>query len=214
MKKVIITLMAAFVLLTSATNAVQAQNRARVGIKGGLNFSNLFYSDNSANTKTLAGFHAGLFARAPIGGIVSIQPELYFTTKGAEVNYNNSFVNGTARFNLNYLELPLLVVANISPLFNVHVGPYVSYLINGKVSNRGNINAFNFEENINTDDYNKLDAGFALGAGLDFGGIGLGARYNYGLTKIGREREFLGSSYTFPNARNGVVSFYLSVGIN
>ncbi len=108
----------------------------------------------------------------------------------------------------------MLVVANITPFFNVHADPYVSYLVSGKVSNRNNSGAFNFEENINTDDYNKLDAGFALGTGLDFGGIGIGARYNYGLSKIGRERSFLGNQYTFPNARNGVVSFYVSVGIN
>lgn len=39
------------------------------------------------------------------------------------------------------------------------MGPYAAYLISGKAKNESNINLFDFEENLHTDDYNKFDLG-------------------------------------------------------
>lgn len=186
---------------------------ARFGIKGGLNYSNLDVQDAS-NSKWLVGFNLGLFAKLPLSSFVAIQPELYYTTKGSNVTYNNLFVDGTARFNLNYLEFPLLLVLNPISVLNIHFGPYVSYLLNGIVTNESNVNLFNFENNINLDDYNRIDAGFVVGAGIDLGALNIGLRYNFGLTKVGRERSFLGTTYTFPDARNGVLNAYISLSLN
>ena len=186
---------------------------ARFGIKGGLNYSNLDVQDAS-NSRWLVGFNLGLFAKLPLSSFVAIQPELYYTTKGSNVTYNNLFVDGTARFNLNYLEFPLLLVLNPISVLNIHFGPYVSYLLNGIVTNESNVNLFNFENNINLDDYNRIDAGFVVGAGIDLGALNIGLRYNFGLTKVGRERSFLGTTYTFPDARNGVLNAYISLSLN
>lgn len=186
---------------------------ARFGIKGGLNYSNLDVQDAS-NSRWLVGFNLGLFAKLPLSSFVAIQPELYYTTKGSNVTYNNLFVDGTARFNLNYLEFPLLLVLNPISVLNIHFGPYVSYLLNGIVTNESNVNLFNFENNINLDDYNRIDAGFVVGAGIDLGALNVGLRYNFGLTKVGRERSFLGTTYTFPDARNGVLNAYISLSLN
>jgi hypothetical protein len=123
-------------------------------------------------------------------------------------------VDGTARFNLNYLEVPVLLVFNVIDLLNIHFGPYVSYLVSGTVKNESNVNVFNFENNINADDYNRIEAGIAVGAGVDLGALSIGARYNFGLTKVGKERTFLGTTYTFPDARNGVLNVYVSLSLN
>jgi hypothetical protein len=45
----------------------------------------------------------------PITNSVSIQPEISYTTKGAELSYNNAFANGTATFKTNYIEVPVLL---------------------------------------------------------------------------------------------------------
>lgn len=185
----------------------------KVGIKGSINFSNI-YTKDADNSNMLVGFNAGLFAKLPISDFVAIQPELYYTTKGAKVSYNNAFVDGTARFNVNYVELPVLIVLNVTENFNLQVGPYIGYMVSGKVTNESNHSSFNFEDNVNTDDYNKIDAGLAVGAGFDLGGIGIGARYNYGLTKVGKERTFLGQPYTFPDGPNGVISAYVSIALD
>jgi hypothetical protein len=216
MKKSLIAITASILLLCTLYTPAQAQvnkNIARVGIKGGVNFSSL-YTEDSQDSKMLAGFNVGLFSKVPITQHVALQPELYFTTKGSEVTYNNTFVDGTARFKLSYIELPLLLAINVTDNFNIHAGPYAAYLVSGKATNESNVNLFDFEDNINADDYNRFDAGIAVGAGIDFGSLGIGVRYNYGLTTVGKERSFLGTTYTFPDAKNGVLNFYAAISLN
>lgn len=188
-------------------------NTPRFGIKGGVNFSNL-YTNDASKAKMLIGFNLGVFGKVPITNRIAVQPELYFTTKGAEVTYNSLFVDGTAVFHLNYMELPLLLVVNITDNFNLQAGPYGSFMISGIVKNESNINLFNFEQNIKTGDYNRFDTGFAIGAGIDIGAINLGARYYYGLTNVGHERTFQGTPYTVPDANNGVINVYISLSLN
>jgi hypothetical protein len=100
---------------------------------------------------------------------------------------------------------------NITKNFNLHAGPYVAVLINGKTKNQSDVSLFNFENNINVDDFNRVDAGLAAGIGIDFKVLSLGARYNYGLTKVGKERSYAGTNYVFPDAPNNVLSFYASI---
>lgn len=203
---------ALFICAGNTTVKAQKTNSQTFGIKGGVNFSNLYVKDADEN-KMLTGFNLGLFAKLPFTKTFAIQPELYYTTKGAQTTYNSTFVNGTFEYNFNYLELPLLFVVNITDNFNLHAGPYVSYMLNGKVKNKSNVGSVDFDEKINTEDYNKIDAGIAAGAGVDLGAISLGARYTYGLTKVGKERTFAGTAYTTPDATNGVMSVYVSFSL-
>ena len=216
MKKSFLTLATAIILICTTITQAQAQDdelKVRFGVKGGVNFSNLYTKDVDQNNM-LVGFNLGVFAKLPIASFLAIQPELYFTTKGAESTYNNAFVKGTARFTMNYIELPVLAVVNISKYFNVHAGPYAAFLLSGKATNKSNVTLFDFEDNLDTNDYNKFDFGLAAGIGADLGGVGFGVRYNYGLTTVGKERTFLGTNYTFPDGKNSVLSLYASFSLN
>ena len=73
---------------------------------------------------------------------------------------------------------------------------------------------FNFDEDVDTDDLNKFDAGIAAGVGVDFNPISIGVRYNYGLTTVGKERTVAGTTYTFPDAKNSNLTLYLSYKLN
>ena len=212
MKKPIIFISVSILLVCMAILPLQAQETKSMqfGIKGGLNLSSLNSSDGSTSDMLL-GFNLGVFNKLPITSFLAIQPEFYVTTKGSQVTYNNLFVDGTAKFNLTYLEIPVLCVVNVTKLLNVQFGPYAAYMIDGKVTNVGNLNLFNFEQNINVNDYNRIDAGVVLGAGLEVGNITMGARYNLGMTKVGKTKTLLGSDYTVPDARNGVVNFNLAI---
>ncbi|MFI5218873.1 MAG: porin family protein [Bacteroidia bacterium] len=201
------------ICIAHASTKAQDSNPVRFGIKGGVNFSSL-YTKDVEETKMRTGFNVGLFAKLPLTDYFAVQPELYYTTKGAEITYNNTFVNGTAGFHLNYIEVPLMFVGNITANFNIHAGPYAAFLISGKVKNESNIDFFDFEENIDTDDYNTFEAGLAIGAGIDLKAVSLGVRYNHGLTNVGKERTFLGTTYTFPDATNGVINLYISLSLN
>lgn len=199
-------LSASFGMLHAQENNVNSE----FGIKGGFNMSNL-YTDDADDENILYGFNAGVYATLPISDFIAIQPEILFTTKGAELEYNNAIASGTGKFKLNYIEVPLLVRVNITKNFNVHAGGYASYLVSSKVSGDGD---FNFEEDIDPDDLNKFDAGLSAGIGVDFNPVSIGLRYNYGLTTIGKERTIAGTTYTFPDAKNSNLTVYLSYKLN
>jgi Outer membrane protein beta-barrel domain len=206
-----------FILIISAfqvsfSQTTNSDSSFKFGVKGGVNFSNL-YTDNVEDNNVLTGFNVGLFAKLPITESLAIQPELLYTTKGAELKYNNAFVNGTSTFRLNYFELPILLVVNLTENFNLHAGPYVAYLVDGKAKNDAQGTLFDIENNLNNEDYNKFDTGISVGVGFDTDQLGFGVRYNYGFQKVGKERSFLGTNYTFPDGKNSVINLYLSYSI-
>ena len=205
-------LFASLALGLMSISGIQAQEKtASFGFKGGLNFSNL-YTDQVDDNNVLTGFNAGLYAKFPIAKGIAIQPEISYTTKGAELVYNNAFAKGTSKFNVNYIEVPVLLVMNITDNFNVHVGPYAAYMVSGKTETDSNI--FSSQNQLDTNDFNKFDAGIAGGLGVDLDALNFGVRYNYGLTNVGKERNYAGTDYTFPDAKNSVLSVYVGLRLN
>ncbi len=100
-----------------------------------------------------------------------------------------------------------MLVVNLTKNFNVHAGPYVAYLVDGKATSD------NFQSELSNEDYNKFDTGLSVGVGFDANDFGLGIRYNYGLQKVGKERSFAGTNYTFPDGKNSVINLYFSYSI-
>ena len=199
-------------LISASFGVASAQNSTVVGpefgIKGGVNMSNLYSdSDDINDENALWGFNAGVFAAFPIADNVFIQPEILFTTKGAELDYDFAGIEGTSKFKLSYIEVPLLVRFNLTENFNIHVGGYASYLVNAKIKGEGD---FEFEEELDADDFERFDAGLSAGVGVDFNPLSVGLRYNYGLTTIGKERD----GVTFPDAKNSNLSLYLAYKLN
>ena len=196
-----LNLIAGVALLTSTallqpTNAL-AQGRVRAGLKGGLNASSLFYdSQGVSNKNERIGFHAGVFAQAPLGEFFAIQPELLYTTKGAAADYNVlGFINGRNTFRLNYAELPVLATFKLGQAVELQAGPYAAYLLNSNINSNGD---FGTGTNaINRDNFNKVDYGLAGGLNIYFGKTFIGARYEQGLQRIansGAARTLLGSA--------------------
>ncbi len=97
--------------------------------------------------------------------------------------------------------------------FNIHAGPYVAYLVDGKATNNSQGTLFDIEKNLKNEDFNKFDTGLSIGVGFDADKVGFGVRYNYGLQKVGKERNFLGTNYTFPDGKNSVINLYVSYSI-
>lgn len=202
-KLIFASLVLSFMSFTSA----QAQEKtSSYGFKGGLNFSN-FYTDNVDDSNILTGFNAGLYAKFPITNSIAIQPEINYTTKGSEQIYDNAVFQGTSKFNINYIEVPVLLVANLTDNFNVHVGPYAAYMVSGKTSTETNFGSSTSE--LDTDDFNKFDAGISGGVGVDLDVVNFGVRYNYGLTKIGKDNNFTSS-----DAKNSVFNVYVGLRLN
>ena len=138
MKKLLLTS-----ILASATTITFAQS-VNFGIKAGINFSTERYavSDPGLTMGSKTGFHVGVIADLSIQQF-SIQPGLYFITKGGTDTYQGSYTNTPnsdfkqqSSTKLNYLELPvnLLYHLKITPELNVFfgAGPYLGYGLSGK----------------------------------------------------------------------------------
>lgn len=212
MKTVVKSLLTAAILtagtLVLNSSSVLAQGSVRVGLKGGLNASSLFYdSQGVSNKNERIGFHAGVFAQAPLGDFFAIQPELLYMTKGASANYNALGFNGKNTFKLNYAELPVLATFKLGKAVELQAGPYVSYLLNSNINSNGDFGTGSSA--ISRANFNKIDYGVAGGLNLYFGKAFIGVRYEQGLQRIantGAARTLLG------NAKNSVG--LLSVGFS
>lgn len=204
------------VLLTSTTAYAQEQQTtaesglsAKFGIKGGLNLTNL-YVDNVSSEHMKAGFNAGVFAKLPVTKGFSIQPELLYSVKGAKDTYNNLLQgNGEYRFNLGYMELPVLAVVNLAPNFNLHLGGYAAYLVSANVRDVNSNGDIQGATDLNTDNFKRWDFGLIGGLGFDIQNFTIGARYNYGLSQIGKPGNLSGD--LTKNSKNAGISVYVGV---
>lgn len=183
---------------------------AKFGIKGGLNLTNL-YSDDFADSHLKAGFNAGIFSKIPVTPGFSIQPELLYSVKGSKSDYSN-FVegNGQYRFNLGYVELPILAVVNLTKNFSIHAGGYGAYLTNANIKDVNNNGTINGITDLNANNFNRWDYGLAGGIGFDIQNFLIGARYNYGLANIGKSGNLSGN--VAGNAKNNGLSIYVGFG--
>jgi hypothetical protein len=182
---------------------------SKFGIKGGVNLTNLYVNDVS-DEHMKVGFNAGIFAKLAVAKGFSIQPELLYTVKGAKENYNN-FIQGSGeyRFNLNYVELPLLAVINLGKNFNIHAGGYAAYLVSANIKDVDNNGTINGATDLNEDNFQRWDAGLVGGLGFDIQNFSIGARYNYGLTEIGKSGNLSGE--LTKNSKNAGVSVYIGL---
>ena len=197
---------------TTTTNSSTA-GEAEFGVKGGFNLSNM-YSENADDENILYGFNAGVYTKFPLSDMISVQPELYYTTKGSELEYNNAFINGSSKLRLDYIQLPVMVKFNIGEHFNVHAGPYAAFLVGANVKSENDQDFFEVDEDLDTDDFEKFE--FGLGAGVEFAfdPLTVGLRYDYGLTTVGKEQNFEGENFTFPDAKNSLLNVYLTYKLN
>ena len=201
------TILTAVSFVLNSSNAL-AQGSARVGVKGGLNASSLFYdSQGVSNKNERIGFHVGVFAQAPVGEFFAIQPELLYMPKGASATYDVVGFTGKNTFRLNYAELPVLATFKLGQAVELQAGPYVSYLLNSNINTNGSFGTGSSA--IDRDNFNKVDYGIAGGLNIYFGKAFIGARYEQGLQRIANSGA---ASTLLGNAKNGVG--LLSVGLS
>src|SRR3954462_6939763 len=182
----------------------------KFGIKGGLNLTNMYVQDVS-DEHMKVGWNAGVFAKLPVTRGFSIQPELLYTNKGAKETYNN-FIEGKGeyRFNLNYIELPVLAVINVAKNFNIHAGPYISYLAAVNIKDLKDNGTINNIKDLDAENFNRVDYGVAGGLGIDISNFTLGARYSYGFREIGKSGSLSGE--LTKDSKNSAISLYIGIG--
>jgi hypothetical protein len=181
---------------------------ARAGIKGGLNMSN-FINDDITDKNVRYGFHAGVYGQLFASEAFAIQPEVVFSTKGNKTTMDFGLIDQETKFNLNYIDIPVLAVFKLGTAVEIHVGPYWSYLVGASIDNDGDLSN-DFRE-LDRDNFTKWDYGLVGGIGFNLDKVQIGARYNYGMKEIAESdgaRAILGSK-----AKNSLGQIYLAVNL-
>jgi hypothetical protein len=193
-------------LTSCISSEVFAQMRA--GVKGGLNVSNL-YVDEVDDENARFGFNLGFYGQILSSDVFAIQPELLFSTKGSKIEYGGNLLDQTVKYNLSYLDLPVLAVFKLGESAEIHVGPYVSYLLAANISHDGDLGSGT--DDVDRDHLKSFDYGLSGGFGLNFGSVQVGARYNYGLAKL---EDSDAAELLIGDSKNSVAQLYVALSLN
>lgn len=193
---------------TTTTTETRTTSTARGGIKGGLNVSNL-YVDDVDDENARFGFNVGLYAQLFSSEVFAIQPELLYSTKGTRTTYDNLLMGeGDAKFNLNYLEVPVLAVFKLGSAAEIHFGPYWGYLLGANIDEDGDTDTFN---ELDRDSFRSWDFGLAGGIGLNFGSTQIGVRYSKGLRKLADSDD---AEALVGDAKNSCAQLYIAFSMH
>ncbi|MBL7472512.1 porin family protein [Robertkochia sediminum] len=166
-----------FVLLICLMAGITAfaQSNSGYGVKGGFNFNSsgdLDLGDINLSADTQTGFHLGVWGK--FGENIYLRPELVYT----KINSKYEGRSFSSDFEMQKLDLPVLVGIKILGPINLFGGPSLQYVLNS---------------DLNDVDYrdveNDFTVGLQFGVGVDLGDrLGVDLRYERGLGS--NEAEF------------------------
>jgi hypothetical protein len=161
-----------------ATSAM-AQAGLTVGLKGGMNFSNLKVDDPAATYEGRAGYHFGAYTRIKLLKL-GIQPELIYSKQGADLT--TSTVTD-AKQEFNYLNIPVMLKLYLAGGFNLQAGPQFGFLVggSGEYDPVAAVADGTFDPK---EAYDNADIAIGLGAGWEIKSLSIDFRYNIGLSEI------------------------------
>lgn len=154
---------------------------AQIGIKGGLNFSDITNA-SSIKSSSQTGYNAGILLGAFNKSIIGFRTEMTYSKQG----YNYQDETNTGKVNLQYFMSSNLATINISKYFQIQVGFQTALLLNAKADSSARIADSSVLPFANLlDSYNRFDYGLAGGFEIHpVGGLLIGARLNISLGKL------------------------------
>jgi hypothetical protein len=180
-----------------------AQSKISYGIRAGATnagingeavktFQNLLTNvDGAVAARNKTGFYGGGFVNIPVSKTISIEPGISYTQRGYELRGNIGIkeidlISAKSRLNLGYVELPLLVRANLSGV-QLFAGPQVGYLANANLHTTAGALGFNIinDRRDVKERFNEVDFSLTGGVGYEFGnGFRVQAAYDHGLSRM------------------------------
>lgn len=166
-----------FALLALLLIAIpQNAHAQQFGILGGANFAGITGDDADDDTQNTTGLMAGVFARMGLGEIITFQPEVQFSQKGAE----SEGTLGDTFVKLQYIDVPLFLSFGFPNSFHAMVGPNFAFEIGCDIEFDPKTAGEEVSSDCDDDDDDfetrkDFVAGATAGVGIDFplGGINL-----------------------------------------
>jgi len=200
-------------LVFAALTSISLPQGMQLGLKAGLNIANIGGSDadniigESLDSKT--GFAGGIFFMYQFNKMFAIQPEAYYSMKGATYSEGG----GTLTLTLDYFEIPLLFKllipvegSTIRP--SIFAGPAVGFntTANFKVEVDDQSQEMDIKDEVTSTDFSLV---FGGGVGFMVGKneLGIDIRYILGLSSIDDTSDNL-------DLKNNVINFNAYFGFN
>ena len=205
MKMKMVCLYTAAMVLSATAMAQSSQ------IKAGINLANVSVTDQGRveDANQLTSFHVGVVGDIPIGSVLSFQPGILFTGKGAKTQTGDPASNNYSKATTNpfYIEVPANLVfkapiGSSAKLF-VGAGPYLGVGISGKTKietvrpllgkseiersiefSNDDPTTLDYEEGAGFGIMRRFDYGFNGLAGIEGKSIVLGVNYGLGMAKL------------------------------
>lgn len=173
-------------LLTPAM--AEAQGKLQSGVEAGVLLAR-FGGDDADGAKTRIGLAGGGFLRFPLGRIVALEPALIYASQGTKAEGGGI----TNTYKLEYWQVPLRLRFTVPTSGALRPWVYVAPAIALRDRCRLEIKQGNQSLEADCNDRGALGTRFNtkaletsvhLGAGLEYGRIQLGVRYQYGLSTV------------------------------
>lgn len=189
-----------FTLLLSIATILPAQNNFRVGVRGGINLSNVVVTGSDAQyfnsiKQSIGGFQIGLAAEIPILGKLAIRTGIDAVSKGFQLEETQLGVTYTGTSRPIYLQLPVVLAYN-GRLLYFGAGPYLGLGVAGRYKTSyansginpipidlGEEGDLKFGSSIN-DNYAASDVGFVVEAGIKVSILRIGISYGASLKDV------------------------------
>ena len=172
MKKSILTVLFALI-------CTMGFSQVSFNVKAGLNLSS-YIGENSDHSEFKPGARIGVGMEYQFNDMISLQPSLFFSQKGAKYSsgFDGNIIDADADVKINqlYLELPV----NVQFRFNIADNT------NLVIATGLHINGDDIIDTFGDDglDYNRFDAGWNIGLGVEFGKILVGLDTQLGFCKV------------------------------
>ena len=177
------------VLLLLSTVSLFAQPTFDLGLKAGVNFSNVTADLSEYTTESVVKAHFGAFGRVGWGRIY-IQPEAYFSSKGGDLS--SGVLQVATSFDYNTVDVPMLLGVNLvkGGAANVRAmaGPVFSFLTANNVEGDNHYSPQYFKDNY---------FGFQYGIGVDVLFMTLDARMEHGSNDLYVHPDLAAKNKTF-----------------
>jgi opacity protein-like surface antigen len=185
------------IVLMAITYHVNAQKNFKIGPKAGVNFSSL---SNVAKGEMLPGFYLGAVSELKISEKFSFQPELVYSSQGVKNIYSETLNGVTSHHHnhdvMSYIQVPLLAKYYLTKGLSLEVGPQLGVLLDA--TNKDEVTINGVETKAQRDfknEVNAFDFGVAAGVAYDITrGLFVNARYNAGLTNVGKSGQYYDGS--------------------
>jgi hypothetical protein len=173
------------IILIATTGIYKAQDYSEdvhLGLKAGLNYSNVYDSKGEEfEAESKVGIAFGAFVAIPIGDNIGLQPEVLFSQKGFEANGKVLGLNYNFKRTTSYLDIPLYFAIIPAEFLTIFVGPQFSYLISKKDEFTSDFVSIEQEEEFENENFRKNTLGAALGLDINIDHFVLGVRANWDL---------------------------------